>query len=106
MLGLFCYYHVVIRQDQGNSDPYKLFEFKELLLVLLHSDNCITRIIIVYRPPISVKNGLTLGAFLINFPCYWNAWCTLLEIYSLKMEISISMLMIHLTEPQVNSWIS
>ena len=37
--------------------PYKSFEFKELLL---HSDNCITRTIIVNRPPISVKNSNVL----------------------------------------------
>ena len=44
-----------------NSHCYKSFEFKELLL---NSDNCITRIIIVYRLPISVKSGLTHAAFL------------------------------------------
>ena len=50
-------------------DSYKSFECKELLL---HSDNCITRIIVVYRPPISVKNDLTHAAFL-------NEFSTLLE---------------------------
>ena len=40
---------------------------------MLQSDNCITRTIIVYRPPISVKNGLTHAVFFMNFPCYWIA---------------------------------
>ena len=34
---------------------------------MLHSDNCITRIITVYSPPISVKNGLTHAAFFYEF---------------------------------------
>ena len=63
-------YRTNLKVQQLNSDPYKSFEFKELLL---HSDNCISRIIIVYRPPISVKNGRTHAGFFINFPCYWNA---------------------------------
>ena len=49
--------------------PYKSFAFKELLL---HSDNCITRTIIVYRPPISVKKGRMHDGFFYQFPCYWN----------------------------------
>jgi len=44
--------------EQIESDPFKSFEFKE---VLLHSSASIIRII--YRPPISVKNGLTHPAF-------------------------------------------
>ena len=57
-------YRTNLKVQQLNSDPYKSFEFKELLL---HSDNCITRIIIVYRPPINVKNGLTHAAFFYEF---------------------------------------
>ena len=58
--GVGMLYRTNLKVQQLNSDSYKSFEFKELLL---HSDNCITRIIIVYRPPISVKNGLRHAAF-------------------------------------------
>ena len=57
-------YWTNLKVQQLNSEPYKSFAFKELLL---HSDNCITRIIIVYHPPISVKNGLTHAAFFDEF---------------------------------------
>ena len=53
-------YRTNLKVQQLNSDPYKSFEFKELLL---HSDNCISRIIMVYRPPFSVKNGRTHAGF-------------------------------------------
>ena len=53
-------YRTNLKVQQLNSDLYKSFEFKELLL---HSDNCISRIIMVYRPPISVKNGRTHAGF-------------------------------------------
>ena len=53
-------YRTNLKVQLLNSDSYKSFEFKELLL---HSDNCITRIIIVSRPPISVKSGVTHAAF-------------------------------------------
>lgn len=46
------------------SDTFKSFEFKELLL---HSSASIIRIIVIYRPQISVKNGLTHAAFLDDF---------------------------------------
>ena len=61
MVVLGCFTGQILKVQQLNSDSYKSFEFKELLL---NSDNCITRIITVYRPPISVKNGLTHAAFL------------------------------------------
>ena len=53
-------YRTNLKVQQLNSDSYKSFEFKDLLL---HSDTCITRIIIVYRPPISLRSGLTHAAF-------------------------------------------
>ena len=68
--GVGMLYRTNLNVQQVNSDSYKSFGFKELLL---HSDNCITRTIIVYRPLISVKNGLTHvthAAFFMNFPCY------------------------------------
>ena len=54
-------YRTNLKVQLLNSHCYKSFEFKELLL---HSDNCITRIIIVYRLSISVMSGLTYAAFL------------------------------------------
>ena len=62
--GVGMLYRTNLKVQQLMSDSYKSFEFKELLL---HSDNCITRIIIVFRPPISVKNGLTHAAFFDEF---------------------------------------
>ena len=50
--------------EQIKSDPFKSFEFKE---VLLHSSASIIRIVVIYRPPISVKNGLTHAAFFDDF---------------------------------------
>ena len=58
--GVGMLYRTNLKVQQLNSDPYKSFEFKELLL---HSDNCISRIIMVYRSPISVKNGRTHAGF-------------------------------------------
>ena len=57
-------YRTNLKVQQLNSDPYKSFEFKELLL---HSDNCITLTIIVNRPPISVKNGRMHDGFFYQF---------------------------------------
>ena len=62
--GVGMLYRTNLKVQQLNSDSNKSFEFKELLL---HSDNCISRIIIVHRPPISVKNGLTHDAFFDEF---------------------------------------
>ena len=62
--GVGMLYRTNLKVQQLMSDSYKSFEFKELLL---HSDNCMTRIIIVFRPPISVKNGLTHAAFFDEF---------------------------------------
>ena len=53
-----------LKMEQIKSDPFKSFEFKELLL---HSSISITRIIVFYRPPIAVKNGHTHAAFLDDF---------------------------------------
>ena len=50
--------------EQIKSDLFKSFEFKE---VLLHCSSSIIRIIVIYRPPISVKNGLTHAAFFDDF---------------------------------------
>ena len=58
--GVGMLYRTNLKVQQLKSDPYKSFDLKELLL---HSDNFITLIIIVHRPPISVKNGLTHAAF-------------------------------------------
>ena len=58
--GVGMLYRTNLKVQQLKSDPYESFDLKELLL---HSDNFITLIIIVYRPPISVKNGLTHAAF-------------------------------------------
>ena len=63
-VGVGMLYRTNVKVQQLNSDSYKLFEFKELLL---HSDNCITLIIIVYRPPISVRNVLTKVAYFDEF---------------------------------------
>lgn len=46
------------------SDACKSFEFKELLL---HSSASIVRIIIIFRSPISARNGLTHAAFFDDF---------------------------------------
>ena len=61
--GVGMLYRTIPKVQQLNSDFYKSFEFKELFL---QSDNCFTRII-VYRPPISVKNGLTHAALFYEF---------------------------------------
>ena len=58
-------YRTNLKVQELNSDPYKSFEFNELLF---HSDNCISRIIIVYRPPISLKNGRTPLERLVSSP--------------------------------------
>ena len=77
-------YRTNLKVQLLNSDSYKSFEFKELLL---HSDNCFTRIIIVSRPPISVKSGLTYAAFFMNCSCYWNAQRPLLFFYKFFMPL-------------------
>ena len=62
--GVGLLYRKNLKMEQIKSDPCKSFEFKELLL---HSSASIIRIIIIYRPPISAKNGLTHVAFFDDF---------------------------------------
>ena len=62
--GVGLLYRKNLKMEQIKSDPFKYFEFKELLL---HSSASIIRIIVIYRPPISVKNGHTHAAFLDDF---------------------------------------
>ena len=62
--GVGLLYRKNLKVEQIKSDPFKPFEFKELLL---HSSASIIRIIVIYRPPISVKNGLTSAAFFDDF---------------------------------------
>ena len=62
--GVGLLYRKNLKMEQIKSDPFKSFEFKELLL---HSSASIIRIIDTYRPPISVKNGHTHAAFLDDF---------------------------------------
>ena len=62
--GVGLLYRKNLKMEQIKSDPFKSFEFKE---VLLHCSSSIIRIIVIYRPPISVKNGLTHAAFFDDF---------------------------------------
>ena len=62
--GVGLLYRKNLKMEQIKSDPFKSFEFKELLL---HSSASIIRIIVIYRPPISAKNGHTHAAFLDDF---------------------------------------
>ena len=62
--GVGLLYRKNLKMEQIKSDPFKSFEFQELLL---HSATSIILIIVIYRPPISVKNGHTHAAFLDDF---------------------------------------
>ena len=65
------------------------------------------RIIIVYRPPVSVTNGLTHAAFFDEFSMLLERLMSSPGKFTLKWRFQFpAMLMIHLTAPQVNSWIS
>ena len=62
--GIAILYKNSFKIEQQKSSTFKSFEFME---VLLHTRSCITRIVIVYRPPISSANGQTYNQFFNDF---------------------------------------
>ena len=99
--GVGMLYRTNLKVQQLKSDSYKSFEFKELLL---HSDNCITCIIIVYRPPIYVKYGLTHAAFFDEFSMPLERLVS--SPGNLLLNGHFNLHVNDLTAPQVSSWIS
>ena len=56
-----------LRSKQPSSTSFNSLEFVE---VLLRTGSSITRIVIIYRPPPSSKNGISIAFFIDEFPYY------------------------------------
>ena len=62
--GIGLLYRKDLKIQQVKTDTCNSFEFME---VLFHSSSSVIRIVIVYRPPLSSKNGLTHAQFFDEF---------------------------------------